>query len=108
MNVVNKSSSILNATWSAPPIRDTHGIIRHYLIKYREVKCSKYWYGTVDGTMKEKTVGSNLHSVILDKLKLWKCYQVNVTAVTVDEGPYATGSETRTSENGTDFVFMVR
>ena len=64
------------------------------------MKCSTYSYDTVDETVKEKTVGSNNHSVILDKLKFWKCYEVNVTAVTVGEGPYASDNETRTSENG--------
>ena len=50
--------------------------------------------------MNEKTVESNVHSVTLDRLRFWKCYQVNVTAFTVGEGPYATDNETRTSENG--------
>ena len=104
LNVFNKSSTSLEATWSPPPINKIHGHIRHYLIKYWEVQCSKYWYGTVNGTVNEKTVGANNHSVILDKLKYWKCYQVNVTAFTVGEGPYATDNESRTSENGIYFI----
>ena len=38
--------------------------------------------------------------MLLDGLKYWKCYQVNVTAVTVGEGPYVADVETRTSEEG--------
>ena len=41
-----------------------------------------------------------MYSVLLNGLKFWKCYQVNVTAVTVGEGPYTSDSETRTTENG--------
>ena len=103
LTVVNITSSSLHASWSPPPTNETHGHIRHYLIKYWEVQCSKYRYGTVNGTVKERTVGSNNHSAIIDGLKYWKCYQVNVTAVTVGEGPYATNNETRTSENGINF-----
>ena len=100
LNVSNKSSTSLEATWSRPPINKTHGHIRHYLLKYWEVQCSKYSYGTVNGTVKEKTIGANNHSAIIDGLKYWKCYQVDVTAFTVGEGPYAMDAETRTSENG--------
>ena len=102
--VFNTSSTSLNATWSAPPIDKTHGHIRFYLIKYREVNCSRDSYGNVDETIRNVTVRGDVYSVILDSLAYWKCYQVNVTAVTVGEGPYATDAETRTSENG-DYVF---
>ena len=102
--VVNQSSTSLEARWSAPPINETNGIIRHYVIKYREVECSNYSYGNVDGTTKDETVRGDVYSVILDSLAYWKCYQVNVTAVTVSEGPYATDSETRTSENGSGII----
>ena len=97
--VTNTSSSSLNATWSAPPIEEAHGIIRNYLIKYKEVQCSFQPYDTIDTVVRKETVQGDVYSVILDGLKYWKCYQVNVTAVTVDEGPYATEDETRTSEN---------
>ena len=102
LKVFNISSTSLNATWSAPPIDKTHGHIRYYLIKYREVQCSNYSKGTEveNETVNEKTVESNVHSVTLNGLRFWKCYQVNVTAVTVGEGPYARIRESRTSENG--------
>ena len=45
-------------------------------------------------------VESSNNSATLDGLRFWKCYQVNITAVTVREGPYAIAAETRTSENG--------
>ena len=107
LNVFNTSSTSLNATWSAPPIDKTHGYIRYYLIKYWEVNCSIDSYGNVDETIRNKTVKGDIHSVILDNLAYWKCYQVNVTAVTVDEGPYAMDAETRTSENGNYFVYRI-
>ena len=100
LNVVNVSSTSLQATWSAPPINGTHGHIRHYFIKYWGVQCSEITNVTVNGTIQEKTVGPNNFSVMLDGLQFWKCYQVNVTAFTVGEGPYATDLKTRTSENG--------
>ena len=107
LNVFNISSTSLNATWSAPPIDKTHGHIRYYLIKYWEVTCSIDSYGNVDETIRNKTVKGDVYSVILDKLKYWKCYQVNVTTFTVGEGPYATDNETRTSENGNYFVYRI-
>ena len=107
LNVFNTSSTSLNATWSAPPIHKTHGHIRYYLIKYWEVTCSRDSYGNVDETIRNKTVKGDVHSVILDNLAYWKCYQVNVTAVTVGEGPYAVEAEIRTSENGNYSIYGI-
>ena len=90
----------MEVNWTKPPKNDTHGYIRHYLIKYWEVQCSTHFYGSPDGAIRNRTVGWRNHSVILAGLKFWKCYQVNVTAFTVGEGPFATDNETRTSENG--------
>ena len=100
LKVFNRSSTSLNATWSAPPIDKTHGFIRYYLIKYWEVQCSDFFYDSHNLTVRTKTVASTLRSVIVDELDYWKCYQVNISAVTVGEGPYATDIETRTTENG--------
>ena len=100
LKVFNLSSTSLNATWSAPPINETHGHIRYYLIKYWEVECTTFSYDSHKLTVLTKTVASSLQSVIVDGLDYWKCYQLNVSAVTVGEGPYATDIETRTTENG--------
>ena len=64
------------------------------------MNCSRDSYGNVDETIRNVTVRGDVYSVILDSLAYWKCYQVNVTAFTVGEGPYAVEAETRTSENG--------
>ncbi len=64
------------------------------------MQCSNDPYGTVNTTVRDRTVGGDVYSVTLDSLDVWKCYQVNVTAFTVGKGPYATIEETRTSEEG--------
>ena len=102
--VTNTSSTRLNASWNAPPWDLTYGYIRYYIIKYLEVQCSGYSYGAVKSTARNKTVGGDVNSVMLENLDVWKCYQVNVTAYTVGEGPYATVEETRTSEEGCFYI----
>ena len=78
--LVNKSSSSLDVKWSAPPSDKIHGHIRHYLIKYWKKLCSDSNV-TVNATIEEKTVGPRNYSLLLDGLKYWKCYQVNVDNV---------------------------
>ena len=98
--VTNTTSTSLNASWNAPPWNLTYGYIRYYIIKYQEVECSNDPYGTVNSIVRNQTVGGDVHSVNLESLDYWKCYQVNVSAYTVGEGPIVTDIETRTSEEG--------
>ncbi len=103
--VTNKSASSLQLNWLLPPKEKTHGVIRHYLIRYRVVNCSNG--KDISAGWNETTVRSNLTTTIIGKLSFWTCYDVNISAVTVGEGPFANQKKKRTSEHGMLFIFIL-
>ncbi len=98
--VRNSSSSSLELIWEPPPAEQTHGFIRHYLIRYKIVQCNADDVLTEASVWQSTTVESSIRSFNLTRLKFWTCYDVNISAVTVGEGPFATKRAVRTSEHG--------
>ena len=74
------SSTILNVTWSPPPIEGQNGIIVYYVIITTEVDTGIMWELT-----------SNTTWLYLDYLHPYYTYTFRFAAVTVAQGPFSSG-----------------
>eukprot|EP00794_Sanderia_malayensis_P014331 gene14331-15822_t len=97
--VTNSSATTLSLTWEAPLVSDLHGWIRYYLIKYIIVNCVTGAKINASVAWNYFTVSFNLNATFITNLKFWTCYSVNLSAVTVGEGPFASFQISRTSEH---------
>ena len=98
VQVSNTSSTSLLATWNAPPLNETHGIIREHSIRYQDIACG---VGNVSSiTWVERTVNGSTTSLDITGLMKWTCYEVQVRAVTIKNGIYSRSVKQRTSEDG--------
>eukprot|EP00794_Sanderia_malayensis_P003700 gene3700-4220_t len=97
--VTNESATSLSLIWESPITSELHGFIRYYLIKYTTVECGTGAEVNATIVWKNLTVGSTLKNVSIGNLTFWTCYSVNISAVTVGEGPFANFRKMRTSEH---------
>ncbi len=104
--VTNTSSSSLHLKWEPPQEKLTHGNIRYYVIKFRMVDCST---GSSDATIWNiTTVKSELRNATIGGLLFWTCYDLQIAAVTVGQGPFASKNKVRTSENGKICILIIK
>ena len=97
-------SSSLQLKWEPPQEKLTHGIIRYYVIKFRVVDCST---GSSDAVWNITTVKSEFRNTTIGGLLFWTCYDVEIAAVTVGTGPFASKKKVRTSENGKLYFLLL-
>ena len=98
VQVSNTSSTSLRVTWNRPPQNETHGMIRQYILRCREVECDN---GSVSSLRwNEETVNGSTTSFDITGLIKWNCYEVQVRAVTIENGVWSEVIKHRTSEDG--------
>ena len=96
--VLNTSSTSLAATWDPPHQNETHGIIRKYSVRYREVICGSTWENLTSWTL--ININSAVRFAEIKELTKWSCYAVQVNAATVKDGKWSGEIICRTSEDG--------
>ena len=94
----NTSSTSLHTTWDRPLLNETHGIIRQYVIRYREEQCNSNGNSSLGWVV--ETVNGSTTSLDITGLVKWSCYEVQVRAVTIMNGPWSGTVQQRTSEDG--------
>ena len=72
------NSTSIQVSWTPPPISSHNGIIRHYIIRYSEV----------NDDSSVQTMNTSDRSIEIGGLGKFTEYEVNVSAVTVREGPF--------------------
>ena len=105
MKVLNISSTILSVTWDSPLQHETHGLIRHYKIRYREVNCISASENLT--AWKVLIVNGQVRNVVLKNLAKWSCYVVQIVAVTVKDGKWSAEIQHRTSEDGMNYILQL-
>ena len=98
VNITNTSSTALQVMWNPPSAAETHGVIREYNIRYRQVNCSLN--GTNLTTWASMKVNGSSTSTNLTNLTQWSCYEVQISAVTIKKGVWSNAKQHRTSEDG--------
>ena len=98
VQVSNTSSTSLCVTWDSPLLNETHGIIRQYAIRYRKVQCNSNANRSLGWVV--ETVNGSTTSLDITGLVKWSCYEVQVRAVTIMNGPWSGTVQQRTSEDG--------
>ena len=98
VQVSNTSSTSLRVTWDRPLLNETHGIIRQYIIRYRKVQC----YSNANSSLSwvVGTVNGSATSLDITGLVKWSCYEIQVRAVTIINGPRSGTVQQRTCEDG--------
>ena len=99
LQVSNTSSTSKRVTWNPPPQNETHGIIRQYDIRYQKVECNSSANNSSSAWV-ERNVNGSTTSLDITGLMKWSCYEVEVRAVTIKNGPWSGTEERRTSEDG--------
>ena len=103
------SSSTLSVMWNAPDANVTHGIVRNYTIKYRQINCDENSLSPVGNSSWNTTATeTNETKWNLTNLNYWSCYEVRVAAVTVDIGLFSERRTMRTLENGKYLIVSCR
>ena len=106
VNITCTNSTTLNVRWSPPAKVETHGIIRTYNIRYRQVQC------TINGTnitnWTTVTVNGSFTSVKLKNLAKWSCYEVQICATTIKSGIWSEINKQRTREDGMRVFVLFR
>ena len=105
VQVSNTSSTSKLVTWNPPPQNETHGIICQYDIRYRKVECNSSANNSSSAWI-ERTVKGSTTSLDITGLMKWSCYEVEVRAVTIKNGPWSGTVERRTSEDGKIIVSL--
>ena len=116
MNITETSSITLQVTWNPPLKAQSHGVIRQYNIRYRQVECATDLTNSANGTnltneTNERnetnleswinvTVNGSTTSTELTNLTKWSCYKVQIRAATVKSGVWSDIKQHRTSEDG--------
>ena len=98
VQVSNASSTRLRVTWDRPLLNETHGIIRQYVMRYRKVQCNSNANSSLSWVV--ETVNGSTTSLDITGLVKWSCYEVQVRAVTIMNGPWSRTVQQRTSEDG--------
>ena len=98
VQVSNTSSGSLLVTWDRPLLNETHGIIRQYVIRYRKVHCNSNANSSLGWVV--ETVNGSTTSLDITGLVKWNCYEFQVRAVTIMNGPWSGTVQQRTSEDG--------
>ena len=83
------SSTVVTLTWSSPPLIDTNGIVRNFMIRIRERETSRMWI----------TEATNSHTNITS-LHPYYNYECEVAAHTIATGPYTDPVSVQTMEAG--------
>ena len=104
MSITDTSSTTLQITWTPPQKAETHGVIREYKVRYRQVHCVKNATNQMNGTNLTSwtmvTITGSSSSTVLKNLTKWSCYEVQIRAVTVKDGVWSGFKQHRTSEDG--------
>ena len=100
VNATNSSS--ISVLWSKPNKSVLHGILRGYVIEYRRIECNESDPVSVPS---KKTwilvkVEDTSSSKVIDGLVFWSCYELQMRAVTVGNGPLSAIQQIRTLEHG--------
>ena len=98
VQVSNTTSTSLRVTWDRPLLNETHGIIRQYVIRHRKVQCNSNANSSLGWVV--ETVNGSTTSLDITSLVKWSCYEVQVRAVTIMNGPWSGTVQQRTSEDG--------
>ena len=106
LEVSNTSSTTLRVTWDRPPENETHGNIRQYDIRYREMDCDLNLRSNASWTY--QAVSGNLTSAEIGNLTKWSCYQVQIRAVTILKGVWSETKQRRTSEDGKALCSLIK
>ena len=96
------SSSSISVVWSKPNKSVLHGILRGYEIKYRRIECSEPDPVSVPNNTRWilVKVEDTSSSKAIDGLVFWSCYELQMRAVTVGNGPLSAIQQIRTLEHG--------
>ena len=90
-----QSDTIIDLTWSAPPVIDINGVLQHYSIRVVESETGRSW--SFVHIEPEISVGS-LHP--------YYNYECSVAAYTVGLGPYSNTTIIQTAEAGIYIPFI--
>ena len=85
------SSTSFSLSWTAPPLEDHNGVVRHY-----NVSCTEQGSGNV---FQQLTINSSTESLV-NSLRPFYNYTCAVAAVTVVEGPFSSTVTTTTGQDG--------
>ena len=87
--VANASSDSFLLSWDAPPVEDSNGVIRNYMIRVTEVESARTFYIITNTTLLE-----------LNELHPFYKYMSAIAAQTVSLGPYSSAISVRLAEEG--------
>ena len=83
------SSSEIHVAWTSPQNKNLNGVLRHFIVQWRESSKEK---------IRNKTVSGNKSSHELTGLKHFTEYDIRIAAVTVARGPFSNWFTIRTNE----------
>ena len=97
VQVSNTSSTSLRVIWDRLFPNETHGIIRQYVIRYHKVQCNSNGNSSLGWVV--ETVNGSTTSLDITGLVKWSCYEVQVRAVTIMNGPWSGTVQQNSSED---------
>ena len=99
--VIAINSSSVSLSWTEPNKSVLHGILKRYAIQYKRVQCKESNPVIVPNQeWKQVNVTNTTVSLIISNLTFWSCYQFQIMAVTIRDGPFSSIESVRTDEDG--------
>ena len=99
--VIAINSSSVSLSWTEPNKSVLHGILKRYAIQYKRVQCKESNPVIVPNQeWKQVNVTNTTVSLIISNLTFWSCYEFQIMAVTIRDGPFSSIESVRTDEDG--------
>ena len=99
--VIAINSSSVSLSWTEPNKSVLHGILKRYAIQYKRVQCKESNPVIVaNQEWKQVNVTNTTVSLIISNLTFWSCYEFQIMAVTIRDGPFSSIESVRTDEDG--------
>ena len=94
ISVSELSPSLVELTWAPPPPEERNGVINHYQIQVYEAESNDSLFFLWKDILEESS------PTVLQDLHPNYHYQINISAVTVEPGPFSDTLSWRMSEDG--------